>query len=182
MTLRALGIAAALMAAAGGCADTTRVADPAPAAGAARLDDRDFEFAARRAVAAFFRNPLSRRPGGAAPWAAAVGGVVNDTALDIDTGRLAEAIGAALRDSGRAIVAADAAPADSVELSLSARIGKRHTDYYFQLAVTDADTGQARWAIEELVAPRRAAGGDPMRAMARLLHAPVLAAPPDLSR
>ena len=67
------------------------------------LDYRDFDYSARQAVESFLGSPLSRKPGGTAPWVMAIGRVTNDTTLDIDTDQLVKKIRIALLNRGRVI-------------------------------------------------------------------------------
>lgn len=146
--LLALGaLAAALAGCAGGGAEVVTRSDPAYAAlpdtGAKTtfgLDYRDFEYSARNAVESFLASPLSRKPGSTAPWVMAIGRVVNDTALNIDTDQLVKKIRIALLNSGRVIVTT-AVGADGPEDAMSAQVRElRDSELFNQATVADMGT------------------------------------------
>ncbi len=154
------------------------------------LDYRDFQYASGSAVESFLASPLSRKPNSNAPWIMALGRIINDTTLNIDTSQLTKKIRIELLNSGRVVVTTAVAAGgaeeslvadvrklsdselfnqDTVakqgtviapELSLSGKIIQRTTtvgkkqrvDYYFQLTMTNLETGLAYWEFEEVIA------------------------------
>ncbi len=154
------------------------------------LDYRDFQYASGRAVESFLASPLSRKPNSNAPWIMALGRIINDTTLNIDTSQLTKKIRIELLNSGRVFVTTAVSAggpeedliadvrklADSElfnkktvakqgtviapDLSLSGKIiqktmklgNKQRVDYYFQLTMTNLETGLAYWEFEEVIA------------------------------
>ena len=154
------------------------------------LDYRDFQYASGRAVESFLASPLSSKPNSNAPWIMALGRIINDTTLNIDTSQLTKKIRIELLNSGRVIVTTAVSAggpeeelvadvrklADSElfnkktvakqgtviapDLSLSGKIiqrtttagNKQRVDYYFQLTMTNLETGLAYWEFEEVIA------------------------------
>ncbi len=154
------------------------------------LDYRDFQYASGRAVESFLANPLSSKPNSNAPWIMALGRIINDTTLNIDTSQLTKKIRIELLNSGRVIVTTAVSaggPEESLvadvrkladselfnkktvakqgtviapDLSLSGKIiqrtttagNKQRVDYYFQLTMTNLETGLAYWEFEEVIA------------------------------
>ncbi len=68
------------------------------------LDYRDFQFASERAIESFLASPLSDKPNSEAPWIMAIGRIINDTTLNIDTSQLVKKIRIELLNSGRVVV------------------------------------------------------------------------------
>ena len=154
------------------------------------LDYRDFQYVSGRAIESFLASPLSNKPNSDAPWIMALGRIINDTTLNIDTSQLTKKIRIELLNSGRVVVTtavgaggaeeslvadvrklsdSDLFNQDTVakkgtviapELSLSGKIIQRTTtagkkqrvDYYFQLTMTNLETGLAYWESEEVIA------------------------------
>ncbi len=153
------------------------------------LDYRDFQHASGLAIESFLASPLSAKPNSNSPWIMAMGRMINDTTLNIDTDQLVKKIRIELLNSGRVVVttavsaggAEDSLIADvrdlanselfnqdtvakqgtviAPELSLSGKIIQRITkikkkqrvDYYFQLTMTNLETGLAYWEFEKVI-------------------------------
>ncbi len=154
------------------------------------LDYRDFQYASEEAIASFLASPLSRKPNSDAPWIMAIGRIINDTTLNIDTSQLVKKIRIELLNSGRVVVttAVGAGGAEeslvsdvrqlseselfnqstvakqgtviAPDMSLSGKIiqrtnivnKKQQVDYYFQLTMTNLETGLAYWEFEQVLA------------------------------
>ena len=104
------------------------------------LDYRDFEYSAKQAVDSFLNSPLSRKPGGTAPWILAISRIVNDTTLNIDTDQLVKKIRIALLNSGRVVVTT-AVGAGGPEDAMSAQVRElQDSELFNQDTVAGAGT------------------------------------------